>query len=131
MATYLKEMNKYEPAFTYNGVAVQGWQSAALLADAVKAAGQQPDPGQHHQHHQQLHQQHQRWLSTVTNWATGPHHDHLPDLQRLRPGQGQEVRARTNRVFDASARASSVFVCLNQNAKDPVPVPAPAGTPGG
>ena len=32
METYIKEMNKYEPAFTYNGVALQGWQSAALLA---------------------------------------------------------------------------------------------------
>ena len=36
MKTYLKEMNKYEPAFTNNGVALQGWQSAALLAQAVK-----------------------------------------------------------------------------------------------
>ena len=36
MKTYIKEMNKYEPAFTYNGVALQGWQSAALLAQAVK-----------------------------------------------------------------------------------------------
>ena len=39
MIQYLNAMNKYEPAFTYNGTALQGWQSAALLAQAVKLAG--------------------------------------------------------------------------------------------
>ena len=39
MVTYVNEMNKYEPAFTYNWVASQGWQSAALLAEAIRQAG--------------------------------------------------------------------------------------------
>ncbi len=39
MQQYLAAMNKYEPAFTYNGVAIQGWQSAALLVQGIRAAG--------------------------------------------------------------------------------------------
>ena len=39
MKTYLTAMKKYEPAYTYNAVALQGWQSAALLAAGIKAAG--------------------------------------------------------------------------------------------
>ena len=52
MQTYITEMNKYEPAFTYNGVALQGWQSAALLAGG-QGGRQQPHPGQRDQRHQQ------------------------------------------------------------------------------
>ena len=39
MQTYITAMNKYEPAYTYNGVALQGWQSAALIVAGIKAAG--------------------------------------------------------------------------------------------
>src|ERR1019366_10485470 len=36
---YIAAMNKYEAAFTYNGVAFQGWQSAALLVAGIRAVG--------------------------------------------------------------------------------------------
>ena len=39
MQDYIDAMKKYEPSYVYNGVAFQGWQSAALIAAGVKAAG--------------------------------------------------------------------------------------------
>ena len=86
-------MNKYEPAFTYNGVALQGWQSAALLAEAVKAAGNNLTQANVINITNHITNFTAGGLSTVTNWDDGPHQDHLSDLQRLRPGAGQEVRA--------------------------------------
>ena len=39
MQAYITAMNKYEPKYIYNAVALQGWQSAALIAAGIKAAG--------------------------------------------------------------------------------------------
>jgi len=39
LQTYLAAMKKYEPKYTYNEVAMDGWLSAALFAQGVKAAG--------------------------------------------------------------------------------------------
>ena len=39
MQAYIAAMKKYEAFYTYNGVALQGWQSAALIAAGIKAAG--------------------------------------------------------------------------------------------
>ena len=36
---YLTEMNKYEPKYAQDEVAIQGWESAALFAQGVKMAG--------------------------------------------------------------------------------------------
>jgi ABC-type branched-subunit amino acid transport system substrate-binding protein len=39
LAQYLSAMKKYEKPYVYDEVAVQGWESAALFAAGVKAAG--------------------------------------------------------------------------------------------
>ena len=39
MKQYLASMKKYEPSYTLNGVAFTGWESAALLAAGIRAAG--------------------------------------------------------------------------------------------
>ncbi len=69
MQAYITAMKKYEPAYTYNGVALQGWQSAALIAAGIKAAGKQPDPGQRGQRHQQDHQLHRRGSRPRCDWT--------------------------------------------------------------
>ena len=63
-------MNKYEPAYTYNGVAVQGWQSAALLADAIKAAGNNLTQANIINITNHFTANNSGGLSTVTNWTT-------------------------------------------------------------
>ncbi len=75
-------MNKYEPAYTYNGVAVQGWQSAALLADAIQAAGNDITQANIINITNHFTANNSGGLSTVTNWSDRPHHDHLSDLHR-------------------------------------------------
>ena len=36
---YIATMNRYEPAYTYNEVAMEGWLSAALFVAGLRAAG--------------------------------------------------------------------------------------------
>jgi ABC-type branched-subunit amino acid transport system substrate-binding protein len=124
MATYLKEMNKYEPGFTYNGVAVQGWQSAALLADAVKAAGNDLTQANIINITNHFTSNTSGGLSTVTNWATAHTTVTYPTCSAF-------VQVKGKKFVPVFETGSSVFLCFNQSAKDPVPVPAPAGTPGG
>src|ERR1017187_8773837 len=69
MVTYIKEMNKYEPAFTHNGVALQGWQSAALLADALKQAGNNLSQANIINITNHFTANNSGGLSTVTNWT--------------------------------------------------------------
>ena len=109
MQAYIAAMKKYEPAYTYNGVALQGWQSAALLVAGIKAAGNNLT---------------QANVINVTNKitdftgagisapvATGPSStpSHLAELQRLRPGRrhrsSSRCSARASRCSSASARA--------------------------
>ena len=39
LTLYLQQMKKYEPKYVYNELAIQGWESAALFVQGVKAAG--------------------------------------------------------------------------------------------
>jgi branched-chain amino acid transport system substrate-binding protein len=39
METYIREMHKYQPSFTYDEVALDGWISAALFVTGLKAVG--------------------------------------------------------------------------------------------
>ena len=36
---YFQQMQKYEPSYVYDEIAIQGWESAALFVQGVKAAG--------------------------------------------------------------------------------------------
>lgn len=125
MASYLTEMNKYEPAYTYNGVAVQGWQSAALLADAIKAAGNNLTQANVIKITNSFTANNSGGLSTVTNWATGHSGVTYPSCSAWVQVQG------TKFVPVFLPKGNQVFVCFGKDAvKNPTPVPAPAGTPG-
>jgi ABC-type branched-subunit amino acid transport system substrate-binding protein len=123
MATYLKEMNKYEPGFTYNGVAVQGWQSAALLADAIEAAGNDLSQANIINITNHFTANNSGGLSTVTNWSTA-------HTTVTYPLCSATVQVRGHRFVPVFGKGSQVFVCFDQSVKNPVPVPAPPGTPG-
>ncbi len=123
MKTYIKEMNKYEPAFTYNGVSLQGWQSAALLADALKQAGRnftQADVVNITNH---FTANNSGGVSTVTNWETA-------HTKTVYPGCAATVQVQGKKFVPVFGQGNQVFVCLGKSVKNPVPVPAPAGTPG-
>jgi branched-chain amino acid transport system substrate-binding protein len=123
MATYIKYMNKYEPAYTYNGVAVQGWQSAALLADAIKQAGNDLTQANIINITNHFTANNSGGLSTVTNWTTAHTSVSYPLCSAT-------VQVKGKKFVPIFNKGTQVFFCFNQSVKTPVPVPAPAGTPG-
>ena len=46
---YLTAMKKYEPKYVDDEVAIQGWESAALFVQGLKAAGNNPTQASVHQ----------------------------------------------------------------------------------
>ena len=60
LTLYLQQMRKYEPKYEYNELAIQGWESAALFVQGVKAAGSQPVLVQRRETDQQAHLLHSR-----------------------------------------------------------------------
>jgi branched-chain amino acid transport system substrate-binding protein len=124
MAQYLAAMNKYEPAFTYNGVAVQGWQSAALLADAIKQAGNNLTQANIVNITNHFTANNSGGLSTVTNWETAHTTTTYPTCTGF-------VKVVGTKFVPVWGQGKQVFVCLGKNSsKNPVPVTPPVGTPG-
>jgi len=125
LQTYIATMNRYYPKYTYDEVAIQGWESAALFAAGVRAAGKD------------LTQQH---LVAVTNamtafnaggliapvnWASGGHYP--PTTYPVCSAYAQ-VEGVT--LVPRFGKGKQVFICFNKTPTRPVPVKAPPGTPG-
>jgi hypothetical protein len=124
MEEYTKAMQKYEPAYTYNGVSVQGWQTAALFARGIAAAGNDLTQANVINVTNHFTDDTAGGLSTVTNWETAHTTVNYPSCSAFLKVEGKKFVP----VF---GNGSQVFVCLAKNsAKNPVPVPAPPGTPG-
>ena len=96
LAAYISAMKKYEPKWVYDEVAIQGWESAALLVAGLKADGPNPtqlgvinavnkmtaDTRQRTHHPRQL--ESRGWRPHLSN--------HEQHLQRLHSGAGRQVR---------------------------------------
>jgi len=123
MIQYLATMNKYEPAFTYNGVAQQGWQSAVLLADAIKLAGNDLTQANIIKVTNNITNFTAGGLTTVTNWKVSHSGTTYPTCSAY-------VVVHGTRFVPVFGKGKQVFVCVGPDASDTTPVPAPAGTPG-
>jgi ABC-type branched-subunit amino acid transport system substrate-binding protein len=123
MQQYLKEMNKYEPAFTYNAVALQGWQSAALLAEAVKQAGNDLTQANIINITNKFTTFSGGGLTTVTSWENSHTKTTYPTCSAF-------VRVKGTKFVPTFGKGNQVFVCFGPSAKDAVSVAAPPGTPG-
>jgi branched-chain amino acid transport system substrate-binding protein len=124
MVSYIKAMNKYEPKFTYNGVAVQGWQAAALLADAIRQAGKNVTQANVIKITNGFTANNSGGLSTVTNWTIG-------HTTTSYPGCTAFVKVQGKKFVPVWGKGHQVFVCLAKDStRNPVPVTPPAGTPG-
>ena len=123
MVTYINEMNKYEPAFTYNGVASQGWQSAALLAEAIRQAGNNLTQANIISITNKITNFTSGGLTTVTNWEHAHTTTTYPICNAL-------VQVDGKKFVSVFTQGNQVFVCLGPSVKNPVPVTPPAGTPG-
>lgn len=123
MVTYINEMNKYSPAFTYNLVALQGWEAASLLVDGIKAAGSNLTQANLINVTNHFTANNAGGVSTVTDWSTSHTTVKYPLCSSFVQVQGKKFVP----VF---GKGNNVWGCFNQSVKNPVPVAAPAGTPG-
>jgi branched-chain amino acid transport system substrate-binding protein len=122
---YLTTMEKYEPSLVYSQEALQGWQSAALLAAGIKAAGTNLTQANVIAQTNQLTAFNAGGTGTTANWK-------FVHSKNTYPGCSAFVQVKGKTFVPALGQGSQVFVCFNKvvNLKNPIPAPAPAGTPG-
>jgi branched-chain amino acid transport system substrate-binding protein len=128
MQSYLTYMNKYQPAYTYNDQATQGWQSAALLVEGIKAviaAHQSVTPANIIKYTNTFTANNGGGLATITDWTNAHTTVTYPDCSAWVQVQGSKFVP----VF--LAKGNQVFTCFAKSpVKNPPLVTAPAGTPG-
>jgi len=125
LKVYLTQMNKYEPKYTQDEVAIQGWESASLFAAGVKAAGNNLTQANVIAQTNKLTSFTAGGLTTPVNWAVSGHTGHAP------PYCGAYIQVKGDKYVPAlNTSKNSVFVCFNSvnPKKDPV-TPLPPGTP--
>jgi ABC-type branched-subunit amino acid transport system substrate-binding protein len=123
MQNYIKQMNKYDPTYTYNGVAFQGWQSAALIAAGVKAAGSDITQASVVSATNKLTNFTAGGLSSPVDWTHGHSGYTLPGCDAF-------VQVGGTKYVPVFGKGKQVFVCVGASIKNPVPVTPPKGTPG-
>jgi ABC-type branched-subunit amino acid transport system substrate-binding protein len=125
MQTYINEMKKYEPSFTYNGVATQGWQSAALFVQGLKMlvqSNQALTQANLVNVTNTINDDNGAGTATVTKW-TSAHTTAVP------PFCTAFVQVKGSQFVPVFAPGTQVFTCRG-NSTNPTPVTPPPGTPG-
>ncbi len=123
MQAYIAAMKKYEPNDVYNDVALQGWQSAALIAAGIKAAGNNITQASV-----------VNATNKITNF-TGQGVSALVDWTKLHtgvtwPSCSAYLQVKQSKFVPVFGKGKQVFVCVPNNVKNPTPVTPPKGTPG-
>jgi ABC-type branched-subunit amino acid transport system substrate-binding protein len=123
LKTYLTEMNKYEPKYALDEVAMQGWESASLFAAGVKAAGSNLTQANVIAQTNKLTAFTAGGLTVPTNWTTA-HTGHAP------PYCGAYIQVKGDKYVPALNTGKSVFNCFDSiNPKKGPVFPLPPGTP--
>jgi branched-chain amino acid transport system substrate-binding protein len=121
---YLTEMNKYEPQFTLDELAIQGWESAALFVAGVKAAGQNLTQANVIAQTNKLTSFTAGGLTVPVNWKATGHTGHAP------PYCGAFIQIKGNKFVPALNKGKGVFNCFGSiDAKKGPVTPLPSGTP--
>jgi ABC-type branched-subunit amino acid transport system substrate-binding protein len=124
MEGYVATMEQYEPQYTYNEVAMEGWLSADLFVRGLQAAGR-------HLTQQRLVNVINHFtaytgggLTTPVNWEIAHTEVTSPECEAYVVAQGTTFRVAYN-------NGSDVWVCFPLQHPNPAkPVPPPAGSPG-
>jgi branched-chain amino acid transport system substrate-binding protein len=124
LAKYIATMNRYEPAYTYNEVAMEGWLSAALFVQGLRAVG--PDPTQQKLISAVNHISDftADGLTTPVNWAIAHTVVTSPSCETFVEAKGDTFRV----VFN---QGKDIWVCFPLHGSTGQTVPPPAGSPGG
>ena len=127
LKTYLTAMKKYAPAYVGDELAIQGWASAALFAQGVKAAGN--DLTQANVVKED---------NLLASWTAGGLYFPI-DWSQSHTSQTvfcqATIQVQGNKYVSVFGQGHQVFSCFDINKADPTPfnpTPAvpPAGTPG-
>ena len=78
LTLYLQQMRKCEPDFVYNELAIQGWESAALFVQGVRAAGNDLTSANVMKRTNAITSFTAGGLAAPVNWAVPGHTAHAP-----------------------------------------------------
>jgi hypothetical protein len=123
---YLATMQKYEPKFVYSQEALQGYESAALLAAGIQAAGSNLTQQNVINQTNKLANFTAGGVSDVQNWT-------IAHTTQCYPSGASFVQVKGGQFVPVLGKGSHVFLCFPKkvNLKNPVPATNPTGTPGG
>jgi ABC-type branched-subunit amino acid transport system substrate-binding protein len=120
---YLDAMKKYEPGYVDTSLAETGWSSAALFVAGVRAAGSDLTQQRVIQLTNKMSKFTATGLMTVTKWTSA-------HTKSVGPWCIAYTQVHHGKIVARFGKGHQVFTCLGRNAKDPVPVKPPPGTPG-
>ena len=121
---YLTEMKKYEPAYVDDEVAIQGWESAALFVQGLKAAGANPTWASVLKADNSLPAFTAGGLTAPVNWLSAGHSGNKP------PYCGAIIKVSGDKYVPALNTGQNVFNCFESiNPKKGPVFPVPPGTP--
>jgi len=125
MQAYLSAMQKYQPQFVYSDPALQGWQSAALLAAGIQKAGNDVTPQNVIAQTNQITGFTGEGTTAVVNWTSA-------HATQTFPACTADVMVKGTQFIPVVTTGHQVFACFGPtvNLKNPVPVTPLAGTPG-
>ena len=125
LTLYLQQMKKYEPNYIYNELAIQGWESAALFVQGVKAAGRDLTWANVIKQTNALTSFTAGGLTAPVDWAVGGHAGHAP------PYCVAYIMAKGTQFVPVLNKGQNVFNCFRSSSTKANPVfPVPTGTPG-
>ncbi len=124
LKVYLTQMEKYEPKYVEDEVAIQGWESAALFAEGVKLAGNNLTQANVIAQTNKLTSFTANGLMAPVNW--------LKDHTATAPPYCEAViQAKGVQYVPVFNKGKNVFNCFESVSAKKGPVfPLPAGTPG-
>ncbi len=125
MQAYLAAMQKYQPAFVSSDQALQGWESAALLAAGIQKAGANVTQANVIAQINSLTNFTAGGLSATTDWTK------VHTTQTF-PACSADVVVKGSKFVPVAATGHQVFECFAQNVnlKNPTLATPPVGTPG-
>lgn len=124
LVTYFNAMKKYEPKWTLDEVALQGWESAALFAQAVKAAGSNLTQANVVAETNKI-TNFTAGLFAPVNW-TQSH-----DVSLVKPPYcAAWIQVVGDKFVPAFDKNDSAFLCFGADVVHPTMVTPPSGTPG-
>ena len=121
---YLSVMKTYEPHHVTDQLSMQGWQSAALLAAGIKAAGSHPTQQNVIDQTNRITDFTAGGITALVNWTNAHTTQTFPVCPSF-------VQVKGNNFDPVVRKGHQVFICFGKsvNLLDPVPVDAPPEHP--